>query len=191
MLYVLNEHAPLFASTLWGWQNFMEQHTNMIQITLQITYPPPPPHTHSFVKPPSPICNKLIHDSPLNQSPEKARFITVILILKPLQQAERKLDSLRPRVENILKESKTVTSRDSPGSDTIRHSLLDLSGRWLKACDEVDRNKRAVKIVPNWYQFRSHLEEINNSLKKYEADDRPERYVKVNFRIRIEYRCVP
>lgn len=96
------------------------------------------------------------------------------------QQAERKLDILQPRVETILKESKTVTSRDSPGSDTIRHSLLDLSGRWLKACDDVDRNKRAVKIVPNWYQFRSNLEEINNSLKKYEGDDKPERYVKVS-----------
>lgn len=95
------------------------------------------------------------------------------------QQAELRLDTIQPRVESILKESKTVTASESPNSEKIRHSLLDLSGRWLKACDDVDRNKRAITIVPKWYQFRSNLEEINDSMKLLDGDDRPERYVKV------------
>ena len=48
--------------------------------------------------------------------------------------------------------------------------MLDLSSRWLKACDELEKQKKAVRIVPNWYQFRSNLDDIDAWLRKMEQD---------------------
>lgn len=54
--------------------------------------------------------------------------------------------------------------------DHIHQSMLDLSSRWLKACDELEKQKKAVRIVPNWYQFRSNLDDIDAWLRKMEQD---------------------
>ena len=52
----------------------------------------------------------------------------------------------------------------------MHQSMLDLSSRWLKACDELEKQKKAVRIVPNWYQFRSNLDDIDSWLKNMEQD---------------------
>ncbi|XP_048577310.1 dystrophin isoform X2 [Nematostella vectensis] len=94
-----------------------------------------------------------------------------------IKQAEDRLDKLQPRVESILHESKSSSGRETPKSMRRRQSLLDLSGRWLKACDAVDKNKRAIKVVPNWYQFTSNIDDMNAWLKKLEdsgRDNNPE-----------------
>ena len=71
-------------------------------------------------------------------------------------------------MEYVLKESKTLAGKEGTGGDEIRQLLLDLSSRWLKACDEVEKQKKAVRVVPNWYQFRSNLDDIDGWLKKME-----------------------
>lgn len=48
--------------------------------------------------------------------------------------------------------------------------MLDLSSRWLRACDELEKQKKAVRIVPNWYQFRSNLDDIDAWIRKMEQD---------------------
>ena len=73
-------------------------------------------------------------------------------------------------MEYLLKESKTFANREGARGDHIHQSLLDLSSRWLKACDEVEKQKKAVRIVPNWYQFRSNLDDIDAWLKKMEQE---------------------
>lgn len=87
-----------------------------------------------------------------------------------LQVAEGQIDNLQPLVEHLLKESKLLANREGARGDHIHQSLLDLSSRWLKACDEVDKQKKAVRIVPNWYQFRSNMDDIDAWLKKMEQD---------------------
>lgn len=84
--------------------------------------------------------------------------------------AEMQVESLQPRVENLLQESKTLTNREGVRGDRIHQSMLDLSNRWLKACDELEKQKKAIRIVPNWYQFRSNLDDIDSWLKKMEQD---------------------
>ena len=86
------------------------------------------------------------------------------------QVAEVQIDNLQPRVEHLLKESKLLANREGARGDHIHQSLLDLSSRWLKACDEVEKQKKAVRIVPNWYQFRSNMDDIDAWLKKMEQD---------------------
>ena len=86
------------------------------------------------------------------------------------QFAEIQVDNLQPRVEHLLKESKTLAHREGARGDHIHQSMLDLSSRWLKACDELEKQKKAVRIVPNWYQFRSNLDDIDAWLKKMEQD---------------------
>ena len=71
-------------------------------------------------------------------------------------------------MEHLLKESKLLANREGARGDHIHQSLLDLSSRWLKACDEVEKQKKAVRIVPNWYQFRSNMDDIDAWLKKME-----------------------
>lgn len=80
------------------------------------------------------------------------------------------MDNLQPRVEHLLKESKTLANREGARGDRIHQSMLDLSSRWVKACDELEKQKKAVRIVPNWYQFRSNLDDIDAWLKKMEQD---------------------
>lgn len=70
----------------------------------------------------------------------------------------------------MLKESKTYANREGARGDHIHQSLLDLSSRWVKACDEVEKQKKAVRIVPNWYQFRSNLDDIDAWLRKMEQE---------------------
>lgn len=69
-----------------------------------------------------------------------------------------------------MKESKTYANREGARGDHIHQSLLDLSSRWVKACDEVEKQKKAVRIVPNWYQFRSNLDDIDAWLRKMEQE---------------------
>ena len=85
------------------------------------------------------------------------------------------MDNLQPRVEDLLKDSKTLANSEGSRGDRIHQSMLDLSNRWLKACDELEKHKKAVRIVPNWYQFRSNLDDIDEWLKK--MDCRPASYV--------------
>ena len=80
------------------------------------------------------------------------------------------VESLQPRVEHLLQESKTLANREGARGDRIHQSMLDLSNRWLKACDELEKQKKAIRIVPNWYQFRSNLDDIDSWLKKMEQD---------------------
>ena len=85
--------------------------------------------------------------------------------------AEIQIDNLQPRVEYLLKESKALANREGGAwGDHIHQSMLDLSSRWLKACDELEKQKKAVRIVPNWYQFRSNLDDIDAWLRKMEQD---------------------
>lgn len=84
------------------------------------------------------------------------------------QVAEGQIDNLQPLVEHLLKESKLLANREGARGDHIHQALLDLSSRWLKACDEVEKQKKAVRIVPNWYQFRSNMDDIDAWLKKME-----------------------
>ena len=85
--------------------------------------------------------------------------------------AEIQIDNLQPRVEHLLKESKALANREGGvWGDHIHQSMLDLSSRWLKACDELEKQKKAVHIVPNWYQFRSNLDNIDVWLRKMEQD---------------------
>lgn len=86
------------------------------------------------------------------------------------QAAEGQIDNLQPLVEHLLKESKLLANREGARGDHIHQTLLDLSSRWLKACDEVEKQKKAVRIVPNWYQFRSNMDDIDAWLKKMEQD---------------------
>ena len=69
-----------------------------------------------------------------------------------------------------MKESKTYANREGARGDHIHQSLLDLSSRWVKACDEVEKQKKAVRIVPNWYQFRSNLDDIDAWLRRMEQE---------------------
>ena len=73
-------------------------------------------------------------------------------------------------MEHLLKESKLLANREGTRGDHIHQALLDLSSRWLKACDEVEKQKKAVRIVPNWYQFRSNMDDIDAWLKRMEQD---------------------
>ena len=93
-----------------------------------------------------------------------------VLFSSAFQVAEIQADNLQPRVEHLLKESKTLANREGTRGDHIHQSMLDLSSRWLKACDELEKQKKAVRIVPNWYQFRSNLDDIDAWLKKMEED---------------------
>ena len=86
------------------------------------------------------------------------------------QVAESQVDNLQPRVEHLLKESKLLANREGARGDHIHQALLELSSRWLKACDEVEKQKKAVRIVPNWYQFRSNMDDIDAWLKKMEQE---------------------
>lgn len=70
------------------------------------------------------------------------------------------MDILQPRVELVLKESKLIAARDGSRRDETRQALLDLSGRWLRACDQLEGKKKQVEIIPNWYQFKSNLKDV-------------------------------
>lgn len=101
------------------------------------------------------------------QSPKKSSEKEV---KEKIKVAEIQVDNLQPRVEHLLKESKTYANREGARGDHIHQSLLDLSSRWVKACDEVEKQKKAVRIVPNWYQFRSNLDDIDAWLRKMEQE---------------------
>lgn len=103
---------------------------------------------------------------PLSDFLVLARFATYLFCL--FQVAEGQIDNLQPLVEHLLKESKLLANREGARGDHIHQALLDLSSRWLKACDEVEKQKKAVRIVPNWYQFRSNMDDIDAWLKKME-----------------------
>lgn len=102
------------------------------------------------------------------QSPKKS---TEKEVNEKIKVAEIQIDNLQPRVAYLLKESKALANREGGAwGDHIHQSMLDLSSRWLKACDELEKQKKAVRIVPNWYQFRSNLDDIDAWLRKMEQD---------------------
>lgn len=78
------------------------------------------------------------------------------------------MDILQPRVELILKESKLIAARDGSRKEETRQALLDLSGRWLRACDELEQTKKEVQIVPKWYEFKNSLKDIREWLARIE-----------------------
>ena len=82
------------------------------------------------------------------------------------QVAELKLDNLQPQVTLLLKEGKAMADREGKQGDSIREALLDLSRRWLKNCDDVEKKKKAIEVVPHWYQFKSNLNDINGWILK-------------------------
>ena len=75
----------------------------------------------------------------------------------------------------MLKESKLIAARDGSRKEEVRQALLDLSGRWLRACDELDRKKKTVEIVPKWYEFKSSLNDIKLWLARIDGKGRADK----------------